>query len=80
MSHRKHKHTPPSPTPAATANSDGVQGEGNYEAARHFNEAERRFVESGKVGGAARAAAPKSDAEEQAMLAAEAKGKQRAKQ
>ena len=56
--------------PAAMSRS-GVQGEGNYLAARVFNEAERKIVESGRVPAAARAAAPKSEAERQAMLAAE---------
>ena len=61
-------------------NKDGVQGEGNYAAAREFNEAERKFVASGKVDAAARAAAPKSEAERQAMFAAEQEGKRRAKE
>ena len=43
--------------------SDAVQGEGNYEAAREFNAAQRQFVQSGKVDAAARAAAPKTDDE-----------------
>ena len=64
--------------PAATSN-DGVQGEGNYDAAREFNEAERKFVASGKVDAAARAAAPKTEAERQEMVAAEEEGKRRAK-
>jgi hypothetical protein len=59
---------------------DGVQGEGNYDAARAFNEAERKFVASGKVDAAARAAAPKSEAEQRAMIAAEEEGKGRAKE
>lgn len=63
----------------APAAMSGVQGEGNYEAARVFNEAERKFVASGKVPAAARAAAPVSEAERQAMLAAEQEGKRRAK-
>ena len=67
------------PKPAA-ASKGGVQGEGNYEAAREFNAAERKFVASGKVAGAARAAAPKSEAERQAMFAAEEEGKRRAKE
>jgi hypothetical protein len=58
---------------------DGVQGEGNYDAARAFDEAERRFVESGKVDAAARAAAPKSEAERREMEAAEQEGRRRAK-
>jgi len=58
-------------------NKDGVQGEGNYDAAREFNEAESKFVASGKVAAAARAAAPKSEAERQEMIAAEQEGKRR---
>ena len=64
----------------ATIDNDGVQGEGNYAAARAFDEAERKFVASGKVAAAARAAAPKTDAERQEMLAAEQEGKRRAKE
>jgi hypothetical protein len=60
-------------------NKDGVQGEGNYEAARAFNEAERKFVASGKVAAAADAAAPKSETEREEMIAAEKEGKRRAK-
>ena len=63
----------------AASSKDGVQGEGNYTAAREFNEAERKFVASGKVAEAARAAAPKTDAERQEMVAAEQEGKRRAK-
>lgn len=61
-------------------NKDGVQGEGDYEAAREFNESERKFVASGKVAAAARAAAPRSEAERQEMIAAEDAGKRRAKE
>jgi hypothetical protein len=64
---------------AAKLRSDGVQGEGNYDAARNFNSAERRFIAQGKVPAAARAAAPRSAAEQQEMLAAELAGKRRAK-
>jgi hypothetical protein len=71
------------PPPAADQDEkdegDGVQGEGNYEAARVFNEAERKFVASGMVDAAARAAAPTSDAERLEMIAAEEEGKRRAK-
>ena len=89
---KRNKHSPKAPS-AGSANAaqppksganpavskNDVQGEGNYEAARAFNEAERKFVKSGKVAAAARAAAPESDAEQQAMLAAEEEGKRRAK-
>jgi hypothetical protein len=60
-------------------NNEGVQGEGDYKAAREFDEAEKKFVESGKVAAAARAAAPRSEAERQAMISAEREGKRRAK-
>lgn len=72
-------HLPKSEPKPAVPSKDGVQGEGNYAAAREFNEAERKFVESGKVSAAARAAAPTTEAERQAMLAAEKAGKRRAK-
>ena len=62
------------------ASNDAVQGEGNYEAAREFNAAQRRFVQSGKVAPAARAAAPKDDAEGQQLLDAEAQARSRAKE
>ena len=71
---------PRSEAKSAVASKDGVQGEGNYEAAREFNEAERKFIASGKVAAAARAAAPNSEAEQQAMFAAEEEGKRRAKE
>lgn len=63
----------------AETRKGGVQGEGNYDAARAFDEAERRFVESGKVDAAARAAAPKSEAERREMEAAEEEGRRRSK-
>jgi hypothetical protein len=61
-------------------NAGHVQGEGDYVAAREFNEAERKFVASGKVAAAALAAAPESAAEQQEMLAAEEAGRRRAKE
>lgn len=73
-------HRPSSDAKPSMVSKDGVQGEGNYQAAREFNEAERKFVASGKVPAAARAAAPKSEAELQAMFAAEEEGKRRAKE
>jgi hypothetical protein len=54
---------------------DGVQGEGNYEAAREYDEAQHKFVESGRVDDAARAAAPKTPEEARAMEQAEREGK-----
>lgn len=81
---KRQKHPPTHPSTGAGAaqdkSHDTVQGEGNYTAAREFNRAERQFVESGKVDAAARAAAPKTDAEQREMLAAEQEGKRRAKE
>lgn len=68
------------PAASALTHTDGVEGEGSYTAARAFDDAERKFVASGKVDAAARAAAPKTDAEQRDMLAAEAAGKRRAKE
>ena len=55
-------------------------GEGNYEATRQYNEATKRFVQSGKVDQAAREAAPEDDAEALQLAAAEAEGRARAKE
>jgi hypothetical protein len=74
------KAAPATDAQRAAKNLDGLQGEGNYGAARVFNDAERKFVASGKVPAAARAAAPRTEAEGQEMLAAEDKGKARAKE
>ncbi len=57
-----------------------VYGEGNYEASRAYNDATKRFAESGKVDKAAHDAAPASDAEALQLAAAEAEGKRRAKE
>lgn len=70
---------PQTDTKSAAPGEDRVHGEGNYAAAREFNDAESKFVASGKVAAAARAAAPATEAERQAMAAAEEEGKRRAK-
>jgi hypothetical protein len=57
-----------------------VHGEGNYEATRKYNDATRKFIQSGKVEQAARDAEPTSDADALQMAAAEAEGKRRAKE
>ena len=58
--------------------SDGVQGEGNYVAGRRFDEAERKFVETGPVEQKAREAADALDGPEgeelEAARKASAKG------
>ena len=60
-------------------NGQNVHGEGNYAATRQYDDATKQYVESGRVEGAARAAAPGSQAEAREMEAAEAAGKRRAK-
>ena len=61
-------------------NQDNVHGEGNYAALRQYNDATKKFVESGKVDKAAHDAAPTSDADALQMAAAEAEGRARAKE
>jgi len=56
-----------------------VEGEGSYSGTKDYNERTRRFVKSGRVGAAARRAAPKSKGEAQAMRKAESVGRSRAK-
>ena len=56
-------------------NTDPVlQGEGNVTAARRVRKSAQAFVTNGKVAGAARAAAPHTPGEAEALRAAEAKG------
>jgi hypothetical protein len=57
----------------------GEHGEGSYAGTRQYDQATKRFAESGRVEEAARAAAPKSPAEAREMEAAEAEGKRHAK-
>ena len=56
-----------------------VQGEGDYESAKKFDDAEVAFVKSGRVEQAARDAEPKSQAEADEMIKAEEIGKSRSK-
>jgi hypothetical protein len=56
-----------------------VQGEGDYKAARRYNEATREFVKDEDVAGAARDAEPRGADEEQQLERAEQAGRQRAK-
>jgi hypothetical protein len=58
---------------------DKVHGEGNYKASRDYNEATKRFVESGKVDEAAEKARPRTPEEEQELQDAEQIGKRHAK-
>jgi len=50
--------------------SDGIQGKGNYVAGRRFDDAERKFVETGPVAKKAREAADALDGPEGAELEA----------
>jgi hypothetical protein len=56
-----------------------MQGEGNYTAARRYDEATTDFVKAGKVDDAARSARPKTQAEADEMQKAEQVGKSHAK-
>jgi len=57
-----------------------VQGEGDYRAARRYNESTREFVKENDVTEAARSAEPESAVEEQQLERAEQKGRERAKE
>jgi hypothetical protein len=56
-----------------------VQGEGDYRAARRYNEATHQFVEDEDVAEAARDAKPQSEREQQQLERAEQAGRERAK-
>jgi hypothetical protein len=56
-----------------------IQGEGDYDSAKKYDEQTRAFAESGKVEEAAKAAAPRNAQEKEAMRKAEAEGRSRAK-
>lgn len=55
------------------------QGEGNYDAARRYDEKTREFVKSGRVEQAARDAEPKTDDEADGLRQAEEEGRAHAK-
>ena len=59
--------------------SDAVEGEGSYQGGKDYNERTKKFVDSGKVEEAARAAKPQSEEEAHQMHKAERIGKQHAK-
>jgi hypothetical protein len=58
---------------------DKEHGEGNYKATKQYNEATKKFVESGKVEDAARDAEPRNQQEAREMKDAEQTGKSHAK-
>ena len=66
--------------PAPLANPDKEFGEGNYRATREYNQATRRFVESGKVDAAAKAAKPANEAEARELEQAEKAGRDKRKE
>lgn len=57
-----------------------VQGEGDYESARKYDQGVREFAQSGRVADAARAAAPRDEQEQRELEEAEKAGRQRAKE
>jgi len=56
-----------------------MQGEGNRDAAREYNESQREFVQSGQVDEAARDAEPRTDEERREMERAEREGRSHAR-
>ena len=72
----------PGKTKSSTANASAVgniKGEGDYESAKRFNDAETAFVKSGKVQKAAGKAAPESTQVANEIAQAEQSGRARAK-
>ncbi|MDN3920649.1 hypothetical protein [Roseateles violae] len=56
-----------------------LQGEGNYDATRRYDQKLRRFVQSGQVPEAAERAAPRSEEEAREMEQAEEEGRSHAR-
>jgi hypothetical protein len=65
---------------SSTQPRDRVHGEGNYAASRQYNEATKRFVDSGQVDDAAAEAAPRDESEARELERAEQAGRARAKE
>jgi hypothetical protein len=61
------------------SNGNGVQGEGDYQAARRYEADVGNFVRSANIERAARAAAPQNEDEARELADAEAAARQRAK-
>jgi hypothetical protein len=86
----KDKHNPPSQGEGPESGQDQgqdrpqqggkIQGEGDYEAARRYDDKTRQYVQSHDVEQAAREAAPESAGEQREMEQAEQQGKRRAKE
>ena len=77
---RRERDSGGSPTMPDTHGKDNIHGEGNYKASREFDDAERKFVQSGKLDEGIRKAAPKSEAEKRELESAEEKARARAKE
>jgi len=58
---------------------DKEHGEGNYKASREYNDATKKFVESGKVDEAAQKAKPENQQQARDMERAEQAGKSHSK-
>jgi hypothetical protein len=65
--------------PSKVKASPNIQGEGDYEATRRFDDDEQRFLKSADVPDLARRAAPKSKEEAAEMQKAEEIGRSHAK-
>jgi hypothetical protein len=76
---RKEQQRNSNPAGAQQQPPEGVEGEGSYKGSKDYNERTQRFVESGKVEDAARAAEPQSEEEKHQMQKAERIGKQHSK-
>ena len=76
---RKEQQRNSNPAGAQQQPKEGVEGEGSYKGSKDYNERTQRFVDSGKVEDAARAAKPKSEEEAHQMQKAERIGKQHSK-
>lgn len=59
---------------------DGVQGEGDYQAARRYNKEQEQFAQSGRVEDEARKAAPRDDKEAEELKRAEEETGKKGKQ
>lgn len=70
---------PNMPSSASKSSKSQIQGEGDYDSARKYNEETHEYVESGKVDKAARNAAPRNEEEAESMRRAEAEGRSHAK-
>jgi hypothetical protein len=65
--------------PTSIEDNPDMQGEGNYIAGRRYNEATGQFVEDGRVGPAARDAAPTTADLEKELQRAEEVGRSHAR-